>query len=144
MTERETKRVHISGLNPTQCSLQDLRSRFDSFQLQVSDIYNWPPGKDAVDNVQNWCFLTLEGESSKIKRAMQVLNGTVWKGSKLRIGAAKDGGRSSLADSSGIGVDSVIEEKEKKVKRKSRRVESESIHIPIQPKDIDEGLWVRQ
>ena len=133
----ETRRLHISGLNPGQCSVQDLHARFASFQLQVRDVFNWPPGEDGVGKAQNWCFLTVEGEAAKIKRATDVLNGTIWKGSKLRIGtASKEQWRKA---------DEVVEEEaekeKKKKKRRARGVESDRIHQPVTAHDVDAGLW---
>jgi hypothetical protein len=134
----EVKRLHISGLNPTQCSVQDLHSRFQSFQLQVRDVHNWPPGRDGVGNAQNWCFLTVVGEASKIKRATEILNNTTWKGTKLRIGAAK---KEAWTEKERVEVEEIEPEKKKK-KRKSRGVESETINQPITEKVVTEGEWV--
>ncbi|UZJ54334.1 hypothetical protein CBS101457_003654 [Exobasidium rhododendri] len=137
----EIKRLHISGLNPTQCSVQDLQSRFQSFQLQVRDIHNWPPGNDGVGDVQAWCFLTVEGEASKIKRATDLLNNTIWKGSKLRIGLAK---KQAWAEEikEAVEVEPKTEkEKKKKKKRKPKGVESERIDHPITDKEVTEGEW---
>lgn len=146
MSEIKTKRVHISGLNPEQCSVQDLYDRFESFQLQVQEVHNWPPGKDSVGNVQNWCFVTLRGEAAKIKRSIEVLNGTVWKGTKLRIGTAKkkEWKQESTEAEEDVEVDLEMAKKEKKKKkaRKSKGVESETIDQPVTMKDVEEGLWV--
>lgn len=133
----EVRRLHISGLSPTQCSIQDLHSRFQSFQLQVRDVHNWPPGKNGVGEVQNWCFLTVEGEPSKIKRATDLLNNTIWKGSKLRIGTAKSEDFKASKEETILAA-----QPKKKKRRKLRGVESEKIDQPITAKDVEEGEWV--
>jgi hypothetical protein len=141
MSEIETRRVHISGLDPAKCSVQDLHGRFESFQLQVLDVHNWPPGKDGVDKVQNWCFLTLKGDAAKIKRATEVLNGTIWKGSKLRIGAAKkEKGKGEILEAKVTKADEE-NEKPKKKKRKTG-VESQKVDQPVSSKDVEDGEWV--
>jgi len=120
--------------------------------LQVREVYNWPPGIDGVGNVQNWCFLTVEGEYSKIKRASDLLNNTIWKGSKLRIGLAKE--EAWMEEKSAKVVDDEAEleqekvkkeKKEKKEKKKtSKRIESEKVAQPVTTADVEEGVWVSQ
>lgn len=142
MSEVKIKRVHISGLNPEQCSVQDLHDRFKSFQLQVQEVYNWPPSKDGVGNVQNWCFVTLQGETGKIKRATEVLNGTIWKGSKLRIGTAKK--EKWKQESTKVEEVADLDKEKKEKKRKSKRLESETVDQPVTSKQVEEGLWVSE
>ena len=145
MSEVETKRIHISGLNPIQCSVQDLHARFESLQLQVLEVHNWPPGKNGVDQVQNWCFLTLKGEASKIKRATEVLNGTIWKGSKLRIGSAKkekwkEGEQETKIEEEAEQSEEA-EKKKRKKKKRSKAVESQKVNQPVTIKDVEAGEW---
>ncbi|PWN19230.1 hypothetical protein BCV69DRAFT_313974 [Microstroma glucosiphilum] len=83
-----TTRLHISGLSPTLCSLQDLTNRFTPY-ASVLSISHWPPTNDALGQPHNWAFVTLNGSRDKIRKCVNTLSGTVWKGSKVRIGEAK-------------------------------------------------------
>lgn len=133
---RSSKRMHLSGLNADQCSLKDLEDRFGSFGLSVTDVHNWPPLPNAVDQPTDWCFLTLTGEESKIRRAVDLLHGTLWKGKKLRISKAKERAWQAIDESA---------DKEKKKKKKKSKgiegIESETLNTPITAKDVEKGEW---
>lgn len=83
-----TTRLHISGLSPTLCSVQDLSNRFTPY-ASVLSISHWPPTNDKLGQPRNWAFVTLKGSRDKIRKCVNTLSGTVWKGSKVRIGEAK-------------------------------------------------------
>jgi hypothetical protein len=136
---RCSKRMHLSGLNADQCSLKDLQDRFGSFGLSVSEVHNWPPLLNAVEQPTDWCFLTLTGEENKIRRAVDLLHGTLGKGKKLRISKAKERAWQATGD------DDVNKDKEKKQKKKRVKgvvgMESETLHTPITAKDVEKGEW---
>lgn len=149
------KRLHVSGLSASHCSAEDIRHRFTSFGVEVVNIYNWPPRQDAVGNQTDWCFVSVKGNEPNISRATSILNGTMWKGSKLRVGIAKPQrfNDASSADSSNEnGTDPANDEKkQKKQREKTNRsrlrrgiagVEGEDVAKPVQVEDVDRGLWV--
>ncbi|KAF7773239.1 hypothetical protein Agabi119p4_5406 [Agaricus bisporus var. burnettii] len=81
-----SKRLHISGLTPS-ISQQDLSQRLSTFgTLKSLDGLGLV---DAVGNPRKFAYATLEGAPAKVTKCMNVLSGSTWKGTKLRIGEAK-------------------------------------------------------
>lgn len=149
--------MHISGLNPSQCSTSDISARMASFGLEATSIEGWPPGQDGVGRTVDWCFATLVGPEEGVKRAMNTLSGTTWKGHKLRLGLARErawGSRNEEEDGEGSKkgtrdkADKEREEKEaKKEKKKKERMrkagfESRDLSEVVTAGKVDKGEWV--
>ncbi|KAI6008091.1 hypothetical protein EDC04DRAFT_3146498 [Pisolithus marmoratus] len=81
-----TKRLHISGLTPSITST-DVHRRLSTFG-SVKSLDGF--GKlDALGDPRPFAYATLEGKEKDLARCMNVLSGSTWKGTKLRIGEAK-------------------------------------------------------
>lgn len=82
----QTKRLHISGLTPA-ISEKDIYTRFSVFGTvkTVSGIGEF----NAVGQPRNFAFISLEATPEKISKCLNVLSGSTWKGTKLRIGDAR-------------------------------------------------------
>ncbi|KAI6008651.1 hypothetical protein EDC04DRAFT_2906953 [Pisolithus marmoratus] len=81
-----TKRLHISGLTPSITSTDVLRRLSTFGSVKSLDGF----GKsDALGDPRPFAYATLEGEEKDLARCMNVLSGSTWKGTKLRIGEAK-------------------------------------------------------
>ncbi|KAI6008087.1 hypothetical protein EDC04DRAFT_3146496 [Pisolithus marmoratus] len=81
-----TKRLHISGLTPSITST-DIQRRLSTFG-SVKSLGGF--GKlDALGDPRPFAYVTLEGKEKDLARCMNVLSGSTWKGTKLRIGEAK-------------------------------------------------------
>ncbi|KAI6008647.1 hypothetical protein EDC04DRAFT_3146340 [Pisolithus marmoratus] len=81
-----TKRLHISGLTPSITSTDVLRRLSTFGSVKSLDGF----GKlDALGNPRPFAYATLEGKEKDLARCMNVLSGSTWKGTKLRIGEAK-------------------------------------------------------
>ncbi|KAI5987082.1 hypothetical protein EDD15DRAFT_2295927 [Pisolithus albus] len=89
MTEEETvvtKRLHISGLTPS-ITPTDILHRLSTFG-SVKSLDGF--GKvDALGDPRPFAYVTLQGKEKDIARCMNVLSGSTWKGTRLRIGEAK-------------------------------------------------------
>ncbi|THH06380.1 hypothetical protein EW145_g4128 [Phellinidium pouzarii] len=84
--EPVTKRLHVSGLT-SQISSADLTARFSSFgKVTALD----GRGKvDALGQPRPFAYVTLETTKGQLSKCLNLLSGTTWKGSHLRIGEAK-------------------------------------------------------
>ncbi|KAI6008083.1 hypothetical protein EDC04DRAFT_2907310 [Pisolithus marmoratus] len=81
-----TKRLHISGLTPSITSTDVLRRLSTFGSVKSLDGF----GKlDALGDPRPFAYATLEGKEKDLARCMNVLSGSTWKGTKLRIGEAK-------------------------------------------------------
>ncbi|EJU03908.1 hypothetical protein DACRYDRAFT_115208 [Dacryopinax primogenitus] len=81
-----TTRLHIAGLTPS-ITASDLQARFSSFGTVLAlDGLHLP---DGLGEPRKFAYLTLQSTPVKLKRCMNVLSGTMYKGAKLRIGEAK-------------------------------------------------------
>ncbi len=80
------KRLIISGLTES-FSQEDLNRRFSTFGEVVA--LNGLGKRDALGQFRPYVYLTLEAPPQQIKRCMNLLSGSVWKGATLRIGEAK-------------------------------------------------------
>ncbi|KAG8933723.1 hypothetical protein FRC01_007440 [Tulasnella sp. 417] len=82
----QDKRIIISGLTPA-ISAQDIRLRFSPFgTVKAVD------GVGLVDgngDPRKFAFVTVELNEKELSNCMSRLNGTKWKGAKLRIGEAR-------------------------------------------------------
>ncbi|KAI5999700.1 hypothetical protein EDD15DRAFT_2363033 [Pisolithus albus] len=89
MTEEETvvtKRLHISGLTPS-ITPTDILHRLSTFG-SVKSLDGF--GKlDALGDPRPFAYVTLQGKEKDIAKCMNVLSGSTWKGTRLRIGEAK-------------------------------------------------------
>ncbi|CBQ69851.1 conserved hypothetical protein [Sporisorium reilianum SRZ2] len=80
------KRLHISGLTAA-FSKEDLERRFSTFGTVLS--LDGLGKRDALGQLRPFAYLTLQAPPQQIKRCMNLLSGSVWKGATLRIGEAK-------------------------------------------------------
>ncbi|EST08256.2 Nucleolar protein 12 [Kalmanozyma brasiliensis GHG001] len=80
------KRLHISGLTSA-FSKEDLMRRFSTFGNVVA--LDGLGKRDALGQFRPYAYLTLQAPPQQIKRCMNLLSGSVWKGATLRIGEAK-------------------------------------------------------
>ncbi|GAA5975823.1 hypothetical protein JCM21900_005215 [Sporobolomyces salmonicolor] len=84
-----TKRIHVGGLAPS-VTAKELVHRFSSFGSIVG-------GEKGVDGLgtsesglpRSFAFFSLETSEAKFSRCMSMLNGSMWKAHKLRIGPAR-------------------------------------------------------
>ncbi|BGO93811.1 hypothetical protein NBRC10512_004600 [Rhodotorula toruloides] len=92
-----TKRVHVGGLAPS-VSPKDLVQRFSSFGTVVGGETGVEGlGKTETGVHRSFAFFSLETTEAKFARCMSMLNGSMWKAHKLRIGPAKPDWRTRLA-----------------------------------------------
>ncbi|BGP02211.1 hypothetical protein RTG_02402 [Rhodotorula toruloides ATCC 204091] len=92
-----TKRVHVGGLAPS-VSPKDLVQRFSSFGTVVGGEKGVEGlGKTETGLHRSFAFFSLETTEAKFARCMSMLNGSMWKAHKLRIGPAKPDWRTRLA-----------------------------------------------
>lgn len=135
------RRIHVSGL-PAGITEQDASSRFSSFGkvIKVDGL-----GKlDANGEPLRYAFLDLNITKSKLQQCMNLLSGSVWKGSTLRIAEAKPkfldqlekerkaAERERLRLLEGEGASPADKEKKKKSKKKLKGVEGvESADLPL-------------
>ncbi|TKY88095.1 hypothetical protein EX895_002805 [Sporisorium graminicola] len=80
------KRLHISGLTAA-FSKEDLERRFSTFGTVIA--LDGLGKRDALGQLRPFAYLTLQAPPQQIKRCMNLLSGSVWKGATLRIGEAK-------------------------------------------------------
>ncbi|KAJ2931224.1 hypothetical protein H1R20_g5804, partial [Candolleomyces eurysporus] len=89
-----TKRLHISGLTPS-ITADDLSKRFSVFgNVQSVD------GIGALNGVglpRNFAYVTIDTTAGKLAKCMNVLSGSTWKGTKLKLGEAKPEYKERLA-----------------------------------------------
>ncbi|KAI6154334.1 hypothetical protein EDD17DRAFT_1490487 [Pisolithus thermaeus] len=89
-----TKRLHVSGLTPSITST-DILHRLSAFG-SVKSLDGF--GKlDALGDPRPFAYVTLEGKEKDLAKCMNVLSGSTWKGTKLRIGEAKPDYRQRIA-----------------------------------------------
>ncbi|KAI6138998.1 hypothetical protein BKA82DRAFT_4228897 [Pisolithus tinctorius] len=86
MAEVVAKRLHISGLTPSITS-SDIHRRLSAFG-SVTSLDGFGQ-LDALGDPRPFAYATLEGKEKDIAKCMNVLSGSIWKGTKLRIGEAK-------------------------------------------------------
>ncbi|KAF5344916.1 hypothetical protein D9758_011588 [Tetrapyrgos nigripes] len=86
MTEKVTRRLHVSGLTPA-LSSSDISTRLSTFGT-VKSLDGF--GKlDGVGQPRKFGYVTLETTPQALKRCLTTLSGSTWKGARLRIGEAK-------------------------------------------------------
>ncbi|KAF9221062.1 hypothetical protein BS17DRAFT_810201 [Gyrodon lividus] len=81
-----TKRLHISGLTPS-ITPADLERRLAAFGT-VKDMDGFG-ARDALGDPRKFAYVTMEIGSKELAKCLNVLSGSTWKGTKLRIGEAK-------------------------------------------------------
>ncbi|KAG8926572.1 hypothetical protein FRC02_008797 [Tulasnella sp. 418] len=92
------KRLHISGITPS-VTASDISSRLRSFgEVKAVDGVGL---LDGTGQPRKFAYLTLETTQPKLVRCLNLLNGSTWKGAKLRIGEAKPDYRERLAQERG-------------------------------------------
>ncbi|KAG6371858.1 hypothetical protein JVT61DRAFT_8855 [Boletus reticuloceps] len=89
-----TKRLHISGLTPS-ITPADLDRRLSSFGKVKA--MNGFGARDALGDPRKFGFVTMEISAKELVKCLNVLSGSTWKGTKLRIGEAKPDFRERLA-----------------------------------------------
>ncbi|THH18928.1 hypothetical protein EW146_g2156 [Bondarzewia mesenterica] len=94
MDESLTKRLHISGLTPA-ITREDLSRRLKSFGTITA--LDGVGAVDALGQPRKFAYATLESTKANLAKCMNVLSGSTWKGTKLRIGEAKPDYRERIA-----------------------------------------------
>ncbi|KAF9233725.1 hypothetical protein BU15DRAFT_53526 [Melanogaster broomeanus] len=89
-----TKRLHISGLTPS-ITPGDLERRLSSFgTVKAMDGFG---ARDALGDPRKFAYVTMEIGAKELAKCLNVLSGSTWKGTKLRIGDAKPDFRERIA-----------------------------------------------
>ncbi|GAA5842050.1 hypothetical protein JCM9279_002768 [Rhodotorula babjevae] len=84
-----TKRIHVGNLAPS-VQPKDLVQRFASFGTVVGGEQGVSGlGKTDTGLARNFAFFSIETTEAQFSRCMSMLNGSMWKAHKLRIGPAK-------------------------------------------------------
>ncbi|GAA5820045.1 hypothetical protein JCM10212_004990 [Sporobolomyces blumeae] len=117
-TEPVVQRVHVGGLAPS-VTPRDLVNRFSSFgtvqqgERGIQGLGTTPNGAP-----RSYAFFSLETTPAKFYRCVSMLNGSMWKSHKLKIGPAKPTWQERLNPKQS--TPSSIQPKPKKRKRPSR------------------------
>ncbi|ODN88789.1 hypothetical protein L198_06591 [Cryptococcus wingfieldii CBS 7118] len=114
--DQVTKRLHISGLKP-EITAAHLRDRFSLFG-SVSDVEELQP--DALGDPRPFTYLTLQTTPAQLKRCLNTMSGSHWRGALLRIAEAKpkfDARLHAMNNPAPEIVDKKIEQKRKRVMR---------------------------
>lgn len=109
-----TKRLHIGGLKPEITTIH-LKDRFSIFGT-VKDVEELQP--DALGNPRPFTFLTLETTPAQLRRCLNIMSGSHWRGALLRIAEAKP--RFDVAINAANNSDPGL--KAKQIERKRKRV----------------------
>ncbi|KAF8840447.1 hypothetical protein BDN67DRAFT_1069276 [Paxillus ammoniavirescens] len=89
-----TKRLHISGLTPA-ITPADLERRLAAFgTVKAMDGFG---ARDALGDPRKFAYVTMEIGPKELAKCLNVLSGSTWKGTKLRIGEAKPDFRERIA-----------------------------------------------
>ncbi|KAL4072355.1 hypothetical protein V8B97DRAFT_1870526 [Scleroderma yunnanense] len=89
-----TKRLHISGLTPA-ITATDIQRRLSAFgTVKATDGFG---ACDALGDPRKFAFVTIEATPKDLAKCLNVLSGSTWKGTKLRIGEAKPDFRERIA-----------------------------------------------
>ncbi|KAL4255475.1 RRM domain-containing protein [Pleurotus pulmonarius] len=127
MSDTITKRLHISGLTPA-ITKDDLQKRLSSFGTVKSlDGFGL---LDGVGRPRKFGYITLETTAPQLSKCLNILSGSTWKGTKLRIGDAKPDYEERLAK----------ERDEQEPPRKKRRcigIHAEDMSI-VTPENVSE------
>ncbi|KAJ8457126.1 hypothetical protein ONZ45_g18437 [Pleurotus djamor] len=92
--DKITKRLHISGLTPS-ITKEDLQRRLSSFgTVKALDGFGL---LDAVGRPRKFGYITIETTAPQLAKCLNLLSGSTWKGTKLRLGDAKPDFRERLA-----------------------------------------------
>jgi hypothetical protein len=81
-----TTRIHISGL-PNNASQEDV-TQLISKVCPVVEVHI--PERDAWGFRRNFAVVRVQAESSKVQNCIRSFNGSMWKGSKIRLDLAKE------------------------------------------------------
>ncbi|OCF59395.1 hypothetical protein L486_02060 [Kwoniella mangroviensis CBS 10435] len=110
-----TKRLHVGGLTPA-ITTQHIKERFSSFGV-VSEIEEL--GVDALGHPRPFTFLTLSTTPLQLKKCLNILSGSFWRGTQLRLAEAKPKYTQRYTIPT-----PTVEEKRKVLEKKRKRVES--------------------
>ncbi|WWC86018.1 uncharacterized protein L201_000889 [Kwoniella dendrophila CBS 6074] len=110
-----TKRLHVGGLTPA-ITTAHIKERFSSFGT-VSDVEELGP--DALGQPRPFTFLTLQSTPVQLKKCLNILSGSFWRGTQLRLSEAKPNFTEKYKE-----PESSQEEKRKLLEKKRKRVES--------------------
>ncbi|WWD09181.1 hypothetical protein V865_007303 [Kwoniella europaea PYCC6329] len=110
-----TKRLHVGGLTPA-ITTQHIKERFSSFGV-VSEVEEL--GVDALGQPRPFTFLTLSTTPLQLKKCLNILSGSFWRGTQLRLAEAKPKYTERYAIPT-----PTAEEKRKVLEKKRKRVES--------------------
>lgn len=143
-----TRRLHLSGLAPSLPSAS-LLQRFTKSDgtLTASDMHR-PTESNAVGVPPTHAWLTVTGQARELERAITALNGTTWKGAKVRVGTARHDG----ATGPKLLKRETEKEREKrelreaakadKEKRRKKMKLSDKVDTPVGKEDVEQGEWV--
>ncbi|KAF8224863.1 hypothetical protein L208DRAFT_1444296 [Tricholoma matsutake] len=107
-----TKRLHVSGLTPA-ITVNDLNQRLSSFgTVNFLDGFGL---LDGLEQPRKFGYITIETTPAKLARCLNLLSGSTWKGTKLRIGEAKP----DFAERIALEKASNIDEHPKKKRKRS-------------------------
>ncbi|KAH7910241.1 hypothetical protein BJ138DRAFT_1009253 [Hygrophoropsis aurantiaca] len=130
-----TKRLHVSGLTPA-ISADDLSRRLSGFgSVKALDGF----GKlDDLGQPRKYGYVTIETTKGQLAKCLNVLSGSTWKGTKLRIGEAKPDFRERYIDLERMKADA---EPPKKKRRRENGVHAEDMSL-VTPEDANKrGGW---
>ncbi|EGN96949.1 hypothetical protein SERLA73DRAFT_170295 [Serpula lacrymans var. lacrymans S7.3] len=131
--EPVTKRLHVSGLTPA-ITQDDISRRLSGFGT-VKSLDGF--GKvDGVGMPRKFGYVTLESTKGQLAKCLNVLSGSTWKGTKLRIGEAKPDYHERLE----------AERSESSGPPKKKRKSAQGVHAPdmslVTPENASErGGW---
>ncbi|WWC58359.1 uncharacterized protein I303_100899 [Kwoniella dejecticola CBS 10117] len=110
-----TKRLHVGGLTPA-ITAQHIKERFSSFGT-VTNVEELKP--DAFGQPRPFTFLTLETTPAQLKKCLNILSGSFWRGTQLRLAEAKPDYTTRYNP-----PDLSAEETKRQLDKKRKRVES--------------------
>ncbi|TFK37040.1 hypothetical protein BDQ12DRAFT_699252 [Crucibulum laeve] len=129
-----TKRLHVSGLTPT-ISAEDINKRLSTFGTVRS--VDGVGLLDGLGQPRKFGYVTIETTTGKLAKCMNLLSGSTWKGTKLRIGEAK----ADFAERIAAENQKSLEEPPKKRRKRFGAVEAADMS-PITPENVGgKGGW---
>ncbi|ORX35300.1 hypothetical protein BD324DRAFT_632243 [Kockovaella imperatae] len=85
VAETVQKRLHVAGLIPS-ITPEHLKDRFKSFGTVNS--VEWP-GPDALGQPRRFAYVSIESTLPQLKKCLNIMSGSTWRGAQLRIAEAK-------------------------------------------------------
>ncbi|WVW82063.1 hypothetical protein I302_104068 [Kwoniella bestiolae CBS 10118] len=85
MSDTITKRLYVGGITPA-ITTTHIKERFSSFGV-VSNIEELGP--DALGQPRPFTFLTISTTPAQLKKCLNILSGSFWRGTQLKLSEAK-------------------------------------------------------